>query len=100
MALERSFDHGPAGVSGAGHDRRRRGPSTAAGVDARSPDAPRPPPSARPPRPPGALRADRRRGPAALRQDPSEPGPLLGQLSRRAGADLGGILQPLVSLAA
>ena len=31
-------------------------------------------------------RFDRRRGPAALPQDPPEPGPLLGQRRRRAGA--------------
>src|SRR5262249_22880049 len=60
--------------------------------------APPPPLPARPLRPPGAVRADRRRRPAALPQDPPQPGPLLGQRRRRAGALPGGVLRPRLGL--
>src|SRR5262249_28234480 len=94
VARERRNDRDPSGTSGAGRDGRHRGPATAAGTDPRPPDAPRPALPARPLRPPGTLRADRRRRPAALPQDPPEPGPLLGQRRWRAGAEPGRVLRP------
>src|SRR5262249_49588972 len=98
VAGERPLDRRPAKASGAGHDGRRRSPAAAAGTHRRRPDGPRPAFPARQLRPPGTVRADRRRRPAALRQDLPEPGPLLGQGRWRAGAHPGGVLRPHVGL--